>query len=410
MTKILEGWRFTPEIYPRQYLDFGSDFPDRIDIAARTGELQAYCQNALRRYMLDGHANTMLADAHSTGMVSPLSNLPPYTFQIALALTIPASDYKHLAEFGLSMVESPTILSNWFRNIPSSIKFDAEVLYNIPGFTLEDMKKFGVKKDRLLINAIIRDDLELAKKVHGEIHSPWGERPTDGDTAILNALAMVPFEPKKIRDWIAPKQIITFHELHRRVKHQIHALSEDFTSKEKVGININHKVTTLPRFDEYKSRHADEFGVSLFVGLSNISQFNPQDMVLPVLNELIEHLHDALGSRRQMFFLARERHSHPTHLSDLEDDQDALMEHYFRHLFHAYGHQRRKDEAGYMMESIRKTWFGSFLERESHDVIMSHCRSDDDLKVAYEVTGNKAFLNRASESAKEDYLSTELGL
>lgn len=416
MTKTLTGWRFTPDIYPRQALQAGHELPDYLIAAARTGELQRYCQNALRRYMLDGPANTMKADGAAINQEAPLSNLPPYTFQVALALSIPAPDFEQLFEFAEIMLEDPDILDSWFRNIPSYVPFNACNLYRLPAIDLDYLRRhFGLRSENLLAYIVETDDIVMAKKIYDELHDPFSSNsPAYGQTKILRVLASQPFEESKIRQWITPSQPISLHELHLRLKAQMRALEiEPATAPNAAKRPLDHEIYKLPRYREYLERQTNDFGVSFWIGLGNINMQTPQAVILPLVKRLLGDLLDTLGTGRHRFFLERHGIRLSPWISDLEDDPDALMANYFEQAFHMYRESKDMSgasEATLVPNYISRTWASAFILRESIDVIMKNCRDDQDLEVAYKITGKNMFLEAMSDRGTEQLLSDDLGL
>ncbi|AYG47839.1 hypothetical protein DV532_26510 (plasmid) [Pseudomonas sp. Leaf58] len=418
MANTLTGWRFTTDIYPRQAIQAGHELPDYLEAAARKGDLQRYCQNALRRYMLDGPANTMKTDGAAVDQVAPLSNLPPYTFQVALALSIPAPDFEQLFEFAEIMLENPDILDSWFRNIPSCVQFDAYNLYRLPTIDLDYLKRhFGLRQEQVLAHIVETDDVAMAMKIHEELHDPLNNRsPVYGQAKILKALAEIPFTESKIRKWITPNQPISLHEVHMRIKAQMRALEiepsmtivQTFEKRPP-----DYEVYKLPRYQEYLERQANEFGVSFWVGLGNVKMQTPQVSILPLVNRLLEDLLDTLGTGRHRFFLERHGIRISPWISDLEDEPDALMANYFEQAFHLYRNSKdmsKASETTMVPNYLSRAWVSAFILREPRDVIMKYCRNDQDLEVAYKVTGSIAFLDAMSDRGTERLLSEELGL
>ena len=416
MANTLTGWRFTPDIYPRQALVAGHEFPDYLQVAAATGELQRYCQNALRRYMLDGPANTMKADGAAINQVAPLRNLAPYTFQVALALSIPAPDFEQLFEFAEIMLENPDILDSWFRNIPGCVQFDAYNLYRLPSIDLTYLKRhFSLRQEQVLAHIVETDDVAMAMKIHEELHDPLNSRnPVYGQAKILKALAEIPFADSKIRKWITPNQPISLHEVHMRIKAQMRALEIVPTlipTLEKRP--LDHEVYKLPRYQEYLDRQATEFGVSFWVGLGNVKMQTPQSDILPLVNRLLGDMLDTLGAGRHRFFLERHGIRISPWISDLEDEPDALLANYFEQAFHLYRNSQdmsKASDTSMVPNYLSRAWASAFILREPREVIMKNCRSDQDLEVAFKVTGSKVFLEAMSDRGTERLLSDDLGL
>ncbi|WP_410951082.1 hypothetical protein [Pseudomonas sp. S1(2024)] len=416
MANTLTGWRFTPDIYPRQALQAGHELPDYLQAAAETGELQQYCQNALRRYMLHGPTNTMKSDGAAINQVAPLSNLAPYTFQVALALSIPAPDFEQLFAFAEIMLEDPDILDSWFRNIPGCIQFDAYNLYRLPTIDLDYLKRnFGLRQEKVLAHIVQIDDVIMAKKIHDEFNDPFNStNPVYGRTKILKALAEIPFAHSKIRQWITPNKPISLHEIHMRVKVQMRTLEIETTTISNCDKRpLDHEVYKLPRYQEYLQRQTSEFGVSFWVGLGYVKMQTPQADILPLVSRLLGDLLDTLGAGRHRFFLERHNIRVSPWISDLEDEPDTLLAHYFEQAFHLYRNSKdtsKTSETATVPNYLCRTWASAFILREPRDVIMNNCRSDHDLEVAYKVTGSKAFLEAMSDRGAERLLSDDLGL
>ncbi|MDT8925165.1 hypothetical protein RBE51_20445 [Pseudomonas taiwanensis] len=416
MANTLTGWRFTPDIYPRQAIQAGHELPDYLQAAAETGDLQQYCQNALRRYMLDGPANTMKTDGAAVDQVAPLSNLPPYTFQVALALSIPAPDFEQLFEFAEIMLEDPDILDSWFRNIPSCVQFDAYNLYRLPTIDLDYLKRhFGLRQEQVLAHIVENDDVAMAMKIHEELHDPLNNRsPVYGQAKILKALAELPFTESKIRKWITPNQPISLHEIHMRIKAQMRALEIEPTIIPTIGKRpLDLEVYKLPRYQEYLDRQATEFGVSFWVGLGNVKMQTPQSDILPLVNRLLGDMLDSLGDGRHRFFLERHGIRISPWISDLEDEPDALLANYFEQAFHLYlstQDMTKASDTSMVPNYLSRAWASAFILREPMEVIMKNCRNDQDLEVAYKITGGKVFLEAMSDRGTERLLSDDLGL
>lgn len=416
MNNVLSGWRFSSEIYPRQPLDFGRDFPDRIDIAARTGELQKYCQNALRRYMVDGLEDDLKRDGAAINQVSPVSDLAPYTFQIALALSIPAPDYGQLAEFAEIIVGDLSIVETWYPNLPHFISIDPYVLYLMPSMTLAKLKKFfGMGQEQVLKHAAETDDLLTAKKIFAEIHAPFRDvAPIDAKIKLLSSLANIPFQDSKIRQWLTPNQSISLHELHLRVKRQFQALEAGHKFRpSSESDSLDHGIADLPRYQEYLARHAEEFGISLWAGLGGIPP-EATAAVFSITKRLVSDLVEALGDNRHRFFLMRKGSRISTYISDLEDEPNSLLREYFTHAVQSYKNpvgQTTKDPFSENSTNILiKEFVAAFIRKEPVHKILKYCTEDESLQMAYKATGNKKLLEAMSDRGHESMFSEDLGL
>jgi hypothetical protein len=397
--------RFHAHIYP----DEKGCLPALETQALESGALQVQCQNALRYYMLAGFSADMTQDAPNPSMTlqGRLSILPPYSFQAALALTIPAPDYDLLLQFAESQMPDPKAIASWMPNIPGHERIDWYGIYagsTVDFSRLEDL--FKVKPRQVANRAVDLDDIKTAQRLIADTEDAFSFQKS-GAHLIESALAQTPFRPSKIRNMLSPEQPISLSELDLRVRQQFDVFSsatlgddERWPVDDQSSIirNPDFNVRTLPRYAQYLREFKSEFASFFFLGIKEISRRNAaQADAEPVIKRLFN---DLMGSEEHH---ARTYLRHVTRKRKawmMDQTPEALYNLYLRH---ALNDQRKTQPGEKFISSL-------FLKREPVKSILAACVDAIDIRAAYDATGNVFFIQHLPEGARADVLSTDLGL
>jgi hypothetical protein len=397
--------RFHAHIFP----DEKGCLPALETQALESGALQVQCQNALRYYMLAGFSADMTQDAPNPPATEQgrLSILPPYSFQAALALTIPAPDYDLLLQFAESQMPDAKAIASWMPNIPGPQQIDWYDIYansTVDFYRLEDL--FKIKPRQVANRAVDLDDVKTAKRLIADTEDPFSFQKV-GAELMESALSQVPFKPSKIRHMLSPDQPISLSELDRRIRQQFDVFSSatlgdderwPLNDQSSIIRNPDFNVGTLPRYAEYLREFKSEFASFFFLGIKEISRRNAvQADAEPVIKRLFN---DLMGSEENYARTYLRHVSRKRKAWLMDQTPEALYNLYLRHALNDQG----KTQPG------EKFISSLFLKREPVKSIRAACVDAVDIRAAYEATGNEFFIQHLPEGARADVLSTDLGL
>lgn len=404
-SKLNTAPRFQAHIFP----DSKGCLPASVAQAFESGALQVQCQNALRYYMLAGFSADMKQDAPNPPATEQdrLSIWPPYSYQAALALTIPAPDYDLLLQFAESQMPDPKAIAAWMPNIPGHETIDWYSIYansTVDAYRLKDL--FKVNPRQIANRVVDLDDVKTAKRLIADTEDPFSIQKV-GAPLVESALAQVSFKPSKIRRMLSPDQPISLSELDLRVRQQF----EIFTSatlgdderwpvddQSSVIRNPDFNVQSLPRYAEYLQEFHREFASFFFLGIKEISRRNAaQADAEPVIKRLFNDVVASEESHARMYLrhVTRKRKAWV-----MDQTPEALYALYIRH---ALNDQQKTGPGEKLIASL-------FLKREPAKSILSACVDAIDIRAAYDATGNEFFIQHLPEGARADVLTTDLGL
>lgn len=403
-SKLNTAPRFHAHIFP----DEKGCLPALETQALESGTLQVQCQNALRYYMLAGFSADMTQDAPNPSMTlqGRLSILPPYSFQAALALTIPAPDYDLLLQFAESQMPDPKAIACWMPNIPGHERIDWYGIYansTVDAYRLQDL--FKVNPRQIANRAVDLDDVKTAQRLIADTEDPFSFQKV-GAPLIESALSQVPFKPSKIRHMLSPDQPISLSELDLRVRQQFDVftsatLGDDerwpVDDQSSISRNVDFSVHTLPRYAEYLREFQSEFSSFFFLSLKDISRTDSSVNAEPVIKRLFN---DVMASQEDHARTYLRNITRKRKAWIMDQTPEALYNLYLRH---ALNDQQKTRPGDKLVSSF-------FLKREPVKRILAACVDAIDIRAAYNATGNPFFIQQLPEDARADVLTTDLGL
>jgi hypothetical protein len=263
---------------------------------------------------------------------------------------------------------------------------------------------FKVNPRQIANRAVDLDDVKTAKRLIADTEDAFSFQKC-GAHLIESALAQVPFKPSKIRDMLSPDQPISLSELDLRVRQQIDVftsptLGDDerwpVDDQSSISRNVDFSVYTLPRYAEYLQVFKRGFASLFFFSVKEINRTNS-----PVNAEaLIKRLfNDAVGSDMSHAYIYLKNVARKRKPWLMDQTPETLYTLYIRSALN----DQQKGPGNQLISSL-------FLKREPVESILAACVDAIDIRSAYEATGNPFFVRHLPESAREDVLTTDLGL
>jgi hypothetical protein len=411
----------------------------------QNGEFQLGAQAAVRASLAAGHSMSelmatlkadqedVLSRGYGHGQVARYDRQLPGDLEIlgtnlALALSIPAPDHAALTAYVRALLctlkmercerNFNTCQHELFNHNSLNLY---KIIRNLPVQTWSEVTTVGTHKEELLTLAVAMDDQAMVDKV-ATLYSSY----TDIPSKIQYELGRLQFTPlSQVRNNLHGEKIITFEEIHLRLKHQIDALEDEmdggdlyrpldasslddepvlgaFTSRNLIIDVTDRKDHLLPRYEQYMSRCAAELA-NLFV-LALKRRDNPlsdehQTVAVRLLNEF-----ERFGVSREVLFWKHYEQKSQAFLLDLEEAPGRGRTQYLRELM---GGEKLLIKHG---RNGCTFILSELLRREPIEDILLAAKNDEQLSGAYAATGQQVFLERMSGPGRENRLQSDLGL
>lgn len=347
---------------------------------------------------------------------------------LALALSIPAPDHAALTAYVRALLrtlkmekcerEFNTCQHELFNHNNLNLY---KIIRNLPVQTWPEVTTVGTYKEELLTLAVAMDDQAMVDKV-ATLYSSY----TDIPSKIQYELGRLQFTPlSQVRNNLHGEKIITFEEIHQRLKHQINALEDEmdggdlyrpldastlddepvlgaFTSRNLIIDVTDRKDHLLPRYEQYMSRCAAELADIFVLALKrrdNPLSEDHQTVAVRLLNDF-----ERFGVSREVLFWKHYEQKSQAFLFDLEETPGRGRTQYLRELMAGEKLLLKHGRNGctFILSEL--------LRREPIEDILLAAKNDEQLSGAYAATGQQVFLERMSGPGRENRLQSDLGL
>jgi hypothetical protein len=411
----------------------------------QSGEFQLGAQAAVRASLAAGHSvlelkQTLKADqedvlsrGYGHGQIASYDRVLPGNQEVlganlALALSIPAPDYAALTAYVRALFktlkmercerEFNTCQHELFNHNSLNLY---KIIRNIPVQAWPELSTVGTYKEELLTLAVAMDDQAMVDKV-ATLYSSY----TDIPSKIQYELGRLQFTPlSQVRNNLLGEKIITFEEIHLRLKHQIDALEDQmdggelyrpldastldnepvlgaYTSRSLIIDVTDRKDHLLPRYEQYMSHCAAELANTFVLALKR--RDNPlseehQAVVVRMLNDF-----ERFGVSREVLFWKHYEQKSQAFLLDLEETPGRGRTQYLRELM---GGEKLLIKHG---RNGCTFILSELLRREPIEDILLAAKNDEQLSGAYAATGQQVFLERMSGAGRENRLQSDLGI